>query len=67
MVWINNSNSERNRGIELLLYREEEKKRNKSLKKFNLKKTFSCFRWQFNIQIEFDIKKKSNLSGEKKC
>jgi len=67
MIDLNNSIHERNRGVELLLHREKTKREQNKSKKFSLKKKFSILRWEFNFQIEFFIKRKTNISGEKRC
>lgn len=67
MIDLNNSIHGKNRGIELLLYRERNKRKQNKNENFNLRGKFSILRWEFNFQIEFFIKRKPNISGENRC
>lgn len=70
MTTININKDDRNRALEVLLYKKEDKNQEKEEPvsyKFNLKKIFSFFQREMIFQVEFVVKKKNQLSGGKKC
>ena len=46
---------DRNRGVELLLYRREDKPKEDTKKKFTLKKTISLFQKEFKFELKLWI------------
>lgn len=67
---INSSDQQRNRGIEVLLYRREQTVQEKTkpvIYKFNLRKLFSIFNREFNFQVDFVIKSKQKSREGQKC
>lgn len=46
---------DRNRGVELLLYRREDKPKEDTKKKFTLKKTISLFQKEFKFELNLWI------------
>ena len=71
MTFINTNDNERNRALEILLYKREEQVQEKIpepvLYKFNLKRILPFFHREMIFQVEFVFKKKSQLSGDKQC
>ena len=53
---------DRNRGVELLLYRREDKPKEDTKKKFTLKKTISLFQKEFKFELKLWIMDHPKLS-----
>jgi hypothetical protein len=53
---------DKNRGVELLLYRRENKLKENTKKKIHFEKTISFFQREFKIKLEFSITENPKLS-----
>jgi hypothetical protein len=53
---------DRNRGVELLLYRRGSKPKENTKKKVHFEKTISLFQREFNFKLEFSITEYPKLS-----
>lgn len=68
MSQINNTKHGKNRGLEVLLYKQGGKKKEEPVSyKFNLKKIISIFNREFGFQVDFYIKNKTNSQETGKC
>jgi|APCry1669189034_1035192.scaffolds.fasta_scaffold25838_6 hypothetical protein len=53
---------DRNRGVELLLYRRESKPKENTKKKVHFEKTISFFQREFKFKLEFSVTEDPKLS-----
>lgn len=71
LTFINTNENDRNRALEILLYKKEEQVQETIpepvLYKFNLKRILTFFQREMIFQVEFVFKKKSQLSGDDQC
>lgn len=70
MTQINNTEHERNRGLEVLLYKREDKiqrTEDSSSRNFNLKTIFSLFNRELHFQVDIELKPKNNSRERKQC